>query len=79
MFRTDLNDDQTYLINQDLGKQFKTDKGGNIVKSLNPKITGRYNYYRRQERVTALKADVSPVDYPKSLNYSPKAVYLPQT
>jgi hypothetical protein len=61
-----------------LGLTLRTDSSGNIIREFDPKITGRYNYDQRKERVTALKANLGPVELPHSMNYSPKALYLPQ-
>lgn len=45
----------------------RSDITGNIIRSFDPKITGRYNYDKRSERVTAMKADLGPVELPHSL------------
>lgn len=55
----------------------RSDISGNIIRTFDSKITGRYNYDKRNERVTALKLNIGPVDLPHSLKYSPNAVYIP--
>lgn len=66
------------MINQNLGLTQQTDGSGNIIREFSPKITGRYNYDQRKERVTAFKANLGPVELPQSLIYSPNAIYIPQ-
>ena len=78
MMWRNMDSGKTYRIDERTGQSILCDTRGVPIKPFNPKITGRYNYDERQVMVAKAKADLSPVELPRTLQPNFKRNYVPQ-
>jgi len=66
-----------YKIDSEKGSQRLCDPAGNLILPFDPRITGKYDYKGRTERIAQTGAELSAVELPHSIKISDKRNYVP--